>query len=142
MLSLIVLVLILGVLVANYPRRAGDALHRPVSDDHPDRHGERFWTLEAEDGVGASFKTLLSTLAIAATISLVLSIKAVARWLFVYPETLGLIMAAQLLIGRYTGYRLMELLRFRDFLAPPPPGGPWGKPLPQSTGLRLVTVEK
>jgi hypothetical protein len=25
-------------------------------------------------------------------------------------------MAAQLLIGRYTGYRLSELFRFRDFL--------------------------
>jgi len=25
-------------------------------------------------------------------------------------------MAAQLLIGRYTGYRLTELFRFRDFL--------------------------
>jgi hypothetical protein len=32
-------------------------------------------------------------------------------------------MAAQLLIGRYTGYRLMELLRFRDFLKQPPPEG-------------------
>ena len=28
-------------------------------------------------------------------------------------------MAAQLLIGRYTGYRLMELFRFRDFLREP-----------------------
>ena len=32
------------------------------------------------------------------------------------PEILGLIMAAQLLIGRYTGYRLSELFRFRDFI--------------------------
>jgi hypothetical protein len=36
--------------------------------------------------------------------------------MFRYPETLGLIMAGQLLIGRYTGYRLSELFRFRDFL--------------------------
>jgi hypothetical protein len=33
-----------------------------------------------------------------------------------YPETLGFIMAAQLLIGRYTGYRLLELFRFRDLI--------------------------
>jgi hypothetical protein len=34
-------------------------------------------------------------------------------------------MAMQLLIGRYTGYRLMELFRFRDFIAAPPgAGGP------------------
>ena len=35
-----------------------------------------------------------------------LSLHAVVRHLFHYPETLGLIMAVQLLIGRYTGYRL------------------------------------
>jgi hypothetical protein len=28
-------------------------------------------------------------------------------------------MAGQLLLGRYTGYRLAELYRFRDFVAPP-----------------------
>lgn len=77
---------------------------------------ERFWTLEAEDGTASSFRTLLHTLLIAATISLVLSLHAVVRHMFRYPETLGLVMAVQLLLGRYTGYRLSELLRFRDFL--------------------------
>ena len=77
---------------------------------------ERFWTLETEDGVASSFRTLLATLFIAATISLVLSLHAIVRHLFRYPETLGLIMAVQLLIGRYTGYRLLELVRFREFL--------------------------
>ena len=33
-----------------------------------------------------------------------------------FSSKLGPIMAAQLLLGRYTGYRLNELLRFRDFL--------------------------
>jgi hypothetical protein len=36
--------------------------------------------------------------------------------MFQFPETLGLVMAAQLLLGRYTGYRLSELFRFRDFV--------------------------
>ena len=35
---------------------------------------------------------------------------------FLFPETLGIIMAVQLLIGRYTGYRLSELFRFREFI--------------------------
>jgi hypothetical protein len=83
---------------------------------------ERFWTLETEDSTTASFKTLVQTLLIATVIALVLSRPAVARTLFVYPELLGLIMAAQLLIGRYTGYRLSELFRFRDLLRPPPRG--------------------
>lgn len=132
MLSLIVLVLVLSVVLANYhdvPVTRYIALFPMIILTGM---VERFWTLEVEDGVGASFKTLLSTLAIAGTISLVLSFKAVARWLFVYPETLGLIMAAQLLIGRYTGYRLMELLRFRDFLTTPP----------APPGLRLIATEQ
>lgn len=76
---------------------------------------ERFWTLETEDGAGSSFRTLLETMAIVAAISLVLSLHALVRHLFLYPETLGIIIAAQIAIGRYTGYRLLELYRFRDF---------------------------
>jgi hypothetical protein len=57
---------------------------------------------------------------ISTVIALVLSRGAIAQHMFRFPETLGIIMAAQLLIGRYTGYRLMELFRFRDFLKPPP----------------------
>jgi len=77
---------------------------------------ERFWTLETEDSVAASFKTLLTTMVIAASIALFLSLHAVVSHLFRYPETLGLILAAQLLLGRYTGYRLTELYRFRALL--------------------------
>jgi transglutaminase-like putative cysteine protease len=80
---------------------------------------ERFWTLEIEDSTTASFKTLLQTLFIAGVIAFVLGRQVVVQLLFRYPETLGLIMAAQLLIGRYTGYRLTELFRFRDLLRPP-----------------------
>jgi hypothetical protein len=83
---------------------------------------ERFWTLEVEDGTASSFRTLLGTIVIAAAISLVLSLQAVVRHMFRYPETIGLIMAAQLLLGRYTGYRLSELFRFRDFLRQPAAG--------------------
>lgn len=83
---------------------------------------ERFWTLETEDSTLASFKTLLQTMLMAMTIALALSRPWVVRHLFCYPETLGLVMAGQLLIGRYTGYRLMELFRFRDFLQDPPSG--------------------
>ncbi|HEV3204240.1 MAG TPA: 7TM domain-containing protein [Gemmataceae bacterium] len=77
---------------------------------------ERFWTLETEDCTASSFRTLLGTVLIAVTIALVLSLRAMSHHLFRFPETLGIIMAAQLLLGRYTGYRLLELFRFRDFL--------------------------
>lgn len=83
---------------------------------------ERFWTLETEDSIAASFRTLLQTMLMAMTIALILGRPVVVKHLFCYPETLGLVMAGQLLIGRYTGYRLTELFRFRDFLQPPSSG--------------------
>jgi 7 transmembrane helices usually fused to an inactive transglutaminase len=78
---------------------------------------ERFWTLEEEDGVRGSFRTLAGTLLIAETVALVVSLKTVSQTLFRYPEALGLVMAGQLLLGRYTGYRLSELIRFREVMA-------------------------
>jgi hypothetical protein len=104
---------------------------------------ERFWTVETEDGTAASFKTLLGTVVVAVAVTFVvnfdLPVNGVARllghgpvvtpdWmrtaLFRYPEALGLCLAGQLVIGRYTGYRLTELFRFRDLLwEESPPGG-------------------
>src|SRR5262249_5770048 len=80
---------------------------------------ERFWTLAADDTTTAAFKTLCQTLFIAGVTAFVVGRQALVPPLFRYPPTLGLIMAAQLLIGRYTGYRLMELFRFRDLLRAP-----------------------
>ena len=126
MLTLIVIVLILSVVGANYhdfPATKYISLFPMIILTGM---VERFWTLENEDSVSSSFRTLLTTMLIAATISVVLSIHALVRHLFAYPETLGIIMAAQLLIGRYTGYRLLELIRVPRF--------------PEGTGpaLRLV----
>jgi hypothetical protein len=85
---------------------------------------ERFWTVEAEDGTAASFKTLLGTLVVALTVSLALSPRAVTTWMFLHPETLGVALAGQFLLGRYTGYRVVELFRFRDLVEEFPPAAP------------------
>jgi hypothetical protein len=77
---------------------------------------ERFWTVEAEDSTAASFRTLLGTFAVALLITLALSPPPVGTWMFRYPETLGVVLALQLLLGRYTGYRLIELYRFDDLI--------------------------
>jgi hypothetical protein len=84
---------------------------------------ERFWTVEAEDGTAASFKTLLGTVVVVIAVSLALNPDAVGRWVFRHPESLGIAVAAQLVFGRYTGYRLSELYRFRDLIEmePAPP---------------------
>jgi transglutaminase-like putative cysteine protease len=77
---------------------------------------ERFWTVETEDSTAASFRTLLGTLAVALTVTLALAPEAVGTWMFRYPETLGVVLAGQFLLGRYTGYRLTELYRFEDLI--------------------------
>ena len=116
MLSLVVVMLIAGIVAANF-------LDLPATKFIPlfpmvilTGMIERFWTLEVEDGTLASFKTMLGTMLIAGTIALVLGIHALVSFLFRFPEALGFIMAGQLLLGRYTGYRLSELFRFRDLI--------------------------
>jgi hypothetical protein len=84
---------------------------------------ERFWTLEIEDGPRTSFKTLLGTLVTGLAVSLALSPPAIGNWMFRYPETLGLVVAVQLPLGRYTGYRLAELYRFQELLGEELPAG-------------------
>lgn len=119
LLSLVVVLLIAAILGANYQELAATRFVSLFPIIILTGMIERFWTLEAEDGASSSFKTLLGTIVIAASISLFLSIPAVVRHMVNFPETLGIIMAGQLLIGRYTGYRLSELFRFRDFLGEP-----------------------
>jgi hypothetical protein len=128
LLSLVILVLLGAVVVANYFALAVTRYFSLFPMVILVGMIERFWTLESEDGTTASFKTLLTTMLMAAAISLFLSLSAVVNHMFRYPETLGIIMAAQLLLGRYTGYRLSELLRFRDFLGSKADAGPTQAP--------------
>ena len=50
---------------------------------------------------------------VAATCYLVMGIDIAEHLLFVFPELLLFILAMTILMGRYTGYRLSELIRFR-----------------------------
>jgi hypothetical protein len=44
-------------------------------------------------------------------------ISQVRYWSFYFPELLLVLLAGILIIGRYTGYRLSELIRFKTFSA-------------------------
>lgn len=116
MLSLVVVVLIAGIVAANVNDLPATRFMPLFPMVILTGMIERFWTLEVEDGTLASFKTMLGTMFIATTIALALGIHALTRFLYQFPETLGFIMAGQLMLGRYTGYRLSELVRFREFL--------------------------
>ncbi|HLW66898.1 MAG TPA: 7TM domain-containing protein [Gemmataceae bacterium] len=80
---------------------------------------ERFWTLEEEDNARASFFTLMNTLALSGCIALVIGMPLVGRLLLRFPEGTGLVIAGQLLLGRYRGYRFTELYRFREIMKSP-----------------------
>jgi len=82
---------------------------------------ERFWTMEAEDGTRSSLKTMIGTVIVAVAVAFAVGPDAVGRWMFRFPETMGVVIALQLLLGRYTGYRLTELYRFKDVIEFPPP---------------------
>ncbi len=122
LLSLVVIILISAILAANYQDLVATRYISLFPMVILTGMIERFWTLETEDGIGSSLRTLLNTMIMAGTVALVLSIPALVHHLVTYPETIGLIMALQLLLGRYTGYRLSELFRFRDLMALEPTG--------------------
>jgi hypothetical protein len=123
MLTLIVLMLVTWVVVSSHlgvPVTSYLSLFPLVILTHL---VERFWTVETEDGTAASFKTLLGTFVVTVAVSVALSPAAVGKWVFCYPETTGVVLACQLLLGRYTGYRLSELYRFKDLIQEEPPPG-------------------
>lgn len=86
---------------------------------------ERMSVSWEERGAGAALKEGAGSLLVAALAFLAMSWPALEHLVFVFPETLLLLFALSLLFGRYSGYRLSELLRFRalareaDPIAPP-----------------------
>ncbi len=74
---------------------------------------ERFFVVWQESGTAIAFQTLGGTLAVAAIGYLILSWETLRFYVFTYPELHLVNLALLLLLGRYTGYRLIELIRFR-----------------------------
>ncbi|MCX7667168.1 MAG: hypothetical protein N2112_16675, partial [Gemmataceae bacterium] len=75
---------------------------------------ERFWLMEEEEGMRSSFWTLFHTVALAGAITLLISWETLRKQFLEGPEAIGVVLAGQFLLGRYTGYRLTELYRFRS----------------------------
>ena len=66
-----------------------------------------------EAGPAEAFKQGAGSLLVATIGYLVMNIDALQHLIFVFPELLLVVLAAILLFGRYSGYRLTELWRFR-----------------------------
>ena len=74
---------------------------------------ERFFVLIEESGAPAALRTAAGSAAVAVITYELIHINSLQLTFFVYPELLFAVAALQILLGRYTGYRLSELLRFR-----------------------------
>ena len=79
---------------------------------------ERFYVIVEEAGVREGLKTAAGSAAVAVITYELIHLDFLQLTFFVYPDLLFAVAALQILLGRYTGYRLSELLRFRAFRRP------------------------
>jgi hypothetical protein len=77
---------------------------------------ERLSIMLMERGPREALKVSLGTLIVAVCSYGVMSVAAVQSFFFAFPEVLCALIAIQILLGRYTGYRLTEYFRFLSFL--------------------------
>ena len=74
---------------------------------------ERMSIVWEERGPKEAFQQTFGSMAVAMICYGVMNLDIVQHLFFVFPELLLVILAATLLLGRYTGYRLVELPRFK-----------------------------
>jgi hypothetical protein len=77
---------------------------------------ERTALLWEEMGPKDAFKQWLMGLVGSLIVYYTVMHQEVGMFLLMYPESLLIVLAALLLLGRYTGYRLLELKRFRALI--------------------------
>lgn len=73
---------------------------------------ERMSIVWEERGPAAAMSEGLGSLIVAMAAYLVMSVDRIEHLMFVFPELLLVILGLSLMLGRYTGYRASELLRF------------------------------
>ncbi len=75
---------------------------------------ERMSVVWEEQGPGDAMIDGIGSMAIAAIAYLVMGIDLFGWWAVVFPELLLVLLGLTIALGRYTGYRLTELIRFRE----------------------------
>jgi hypothetical protein len=79
---------------------------------------ERLSIVWEERGAAEAVQEALGSLLVAAVSYLVMSLDVVDHMVFIFPELLLVLLAMTLLLGRYRGFRLLELRRFRALSKP------------------------
>jgi hypothetical protein len=78
---------------------------------------ERMSVLWEERGAGDAMRAGMGSMLVAIMAYLVMGMKWLEHLIFTFPELLLIILAVVLLLGRYTGYRVSELKRFKALIA-------------------------
>lgn len=76
---------------------------------------ERFFVIMEEAGAAKGLRTAGGSLAVSVLAYELIRWESLQLTFFVFPELLASVAAGHILLGRYTGYRLSELFRFRVF---------------------------
>ena len=79
---------------------------------------ERFHVTAEEDGYAFALQLVVGTTIVAAFCYMLLKWDYIGRLMLVYPEAHFFTIALFIVLGRYSGYRLAELWRFRDLVKP------------------------
>jgi transglutaminase-like putative cysteine protease len=77
---------------------------------------ERFHVSAEEDGLMHTIQLAAGTLLVAVLCYLILGSERVGDWVLTYPEAHFFTISVFVALGRYAGYRLTELWRFRDLI--------------------------
>ncbi len=118
MLTLVVLCLVFGVSVLDYYRATPSSQAILLPMVILTMLVERFYVTMQEDGTRGAVQQLAGTAIVGSCCFLVFRWETAARLLLAYPEGHFFTVALLVLLGRYTGYQLLEPLRFRDFAGP------------------------
>ena len=78
---------------------------------------ERFSIITEESGPVTAAKISVLTMLVASAAYLIMSWRLLQSIVITFPETILLVIAVYIYVGRYSGFRLAELLRFKQLLA-------------------------
>ncbi|WP_415716094.1 inactive transglutaminase family protein [Maridesulfovibrio sp.] len=77
---------------------------------------ERISVMWDELGAGKAIQQIIGSMAVAVLAYIAMSNLLIEHLIFVFPELFLVLLGLTLMIGRYTGFRLLDLMRFRAFL--------------------------
>lgn len=78
---------------------------------------EKMYSSMVEEGPRKTAMLLLSTIVVSACCYLILGWNWIGEWVLQFPEIHCFTLALLIVLGRYTGYRVTELVRFRDLVS-------------------------